>query len=122
MRLWFHFAGALLAVLGVLGLLMASPLFEVLPLNAGLNVLHLLTGCAASVAALRGIGTMRQLGKLLGFTYLAFTIAAFTFDTASVSSIMAVYERTGWLHLLVACIFLYQALFAPPPRARSTSA
>jgi Domain of unknown function (DUF4383) len=114
MRFRYFVLALLLVMLGVLGFAVGDPLFgsiEVTPLG---NALHVLAGLCTAVAATRGIGSMRMWGKILGFLFLALSIAAFAAEGTLVANALPLTDSNAWLHLALACVFLYHALLAPP--------
>ena len=114
MRVKFLILGSLLALLGVLGFLIPSPLFGLIETNAGLNIAHILSGAFAITAAFRGIGSMRMCGRILGFAYLALAIVGFAAADYDAFAYVALEGAANWLHLGVAAVFLYFALLAHP--------
>jgi hypothetical protein len=114
MRSRYLVVALLLVILGVLGFVLADPLFgkvEVTPLG---NAVHVLAGLCTAIAATRGIGSMRMWGKILGFLFLALSIAAFAADGTLIGNALPLTDSNAWLHLALACVFLYHALLAPP--------
>jgi hypothetical protein len=104
MRLRYYALAILLGLLGLLGLAGSSPLLGVFPITAVQAWVHLVSGVCSAFAASRGLGAMRQWGKILGFSYAALAVTGFVFGAG----------ETAWLHLGVALVFLYHALLAPP--------
>ena len=112
-RRYFVLAG-LLAALGLLGFAMRSPLFGVFETTALLNVVHLAAAVGTAVSALRGLGTMRLWGQIAGYVFAALAIAGFATDAASVANLLPLSAANAWFHLVMALVFLYHALLAPP--------
>lgn len=110
----FYVLSALLVVLGGLGFARPSPIagiFETTPL---LNVIHLIAGLTAGVAARRGLGTMRRCGQILGYLFAALAVAGFATDAAFVHGLLPLSAANAWFHLALTLVFLYYALLAPP--------
>jgi hypothetical protein len=114
MRSRYFVVASLLVILGVLGFTMADPLFGVFEVTPIANAIHVLAGICAALAATRGIGSMRMWGQILGFMFLALSITAFATDAAFVSNALPLTDNHAWLHLALACVFLYHAFLAPP--------
>lgn len=114
MRIPFLIVGSLLEGVAVLGFVLASPVLAVLATTPALSSVHLLSGIAATTAALRGIKAMRQTGRVLGFGYLALAILGAAVDTAWVHAILPPASATAWFHAVIAAVMLYYALLAPP--------
>lgn len=106
-------AGALL-VIGVAGLVAPNPLAGLLETTPLLNSLHCAAAVLAAAAAARGIGAMRTVGQILGFSFATLATTAFATDAGFVSGLLPLTTSNAWLHLLFALAFLYYALLAPP--------
>lgn len=100
----YYVVAGLLIVLGVVGLVVASPVFGVLSVTPAHSLFYLASGGCAALAATRGLGAMRMWGKILGFAFAVLAVAGFVMDGGTAS----------WLHLGLALLFLYHALLAPP--------
>ena len=110
----YYLVGAVLMLIGIVGFLVPSPVFGVFEVTPPLNALHVGAGGMAIGAATRGLGTMRSWGKLLGVIFVGLTIAAFALDAATVANVLPLTDSNAWFHLVVALVFLYHALLAPP--------
>jgi hypothetical protein len=104
MRLRYYLLAVVLGLLSVLGLVGSGPLASVLPVSTLHASVHLVAAACTAFAARRGLGAMRQWGKILGFSYAALAVTGWVMDGGA----------TAWLHLGVALVFLYHALLAPP--------
>jgi len=114
MRVPYLLIGSVLEGAGLLGLVLATPIFGVLATTPVLSVVHILSGTAATVAALRSIKAMRVVGRVLGFLYLALAIVGATVDVPWMQMLLPSLAATGWFHAAVAAVMLYYALLAPP--------
>jgi hypothetical protein len=112
-RRYFTIA-AVLAGMGILGFVAAGPVFGVYETTPALNVLHLLAALGTAIAATRGIGSMRTWGQLLGYVFAALAIAGFAADADLVANLLPLTHSNAWVHLVLALLFLYHALLAPP--------
>jgi hypothetical protein len=110
----FYGLAVALVLLGALGYALPSPLFGVLDLTPALNALHIMAGVIAGAAASRGLGSMRAAGRLLGFLFAALAAAAFIFDAPAMADVLPLSTNNAWMHLILALVFLYHALLAPP--------
>ena len=110
----YYVLGTVLMLVGIVGFLRPSPLFGLFEVTPPLNALHLGAGAMAIGAATRGLGTMRAWGKLLGFVFVGLTIAGFAMDAATVANVLPLTDSNAWFHLVMASVFLYHALLAPP--------
>jgi hypothetical protein len=114
MRLRYVLVAVLLAGLGLAGFVLESPLLGVFEVTPLLNVIHLAAATCAGIAAFRGIGSMRSCGKIIGAGFAGLAIAAFAMDSAAVGDTLPLTDSNAWLHLVLALVFLYHALLAPP--------
>ena len=112
-RRYYVFA-ALLAVLGLIGFAVPSPLFGVFGTTPLLNAVHLLAALGTAIAAARGLGPMRWWGQVAGYVFAALAIAGFATDGDSVANLLPLSAANAWFHLATALAFLYHALLAPP--------
>ena len=114
MAIRYYAIAAVLAAVGLLGLVLPAPLFGVFETTALLNGLHLAASVIAAIAAARGLGTMRAWGQLLGYVFAALSITAFAAGPEFVNGVLPLSSSNAWFHLVVALMFLYYALLAPP--------
>jgi hypothetical protein len=110
----FYFLSTVLIVFAVLGFVLPTPLFGVFEVTPLLNAVHLGAGVVTALAARRGLGTMRNWGRLLGYLFAALTVAAVMIDGDAVADLLPLSDANAWLHLGVTMVFLYHALLAPP--------
>jgi hypothetical protein len=114
MAIRYYVLGAVLMLVGIVGFLRPSPLLGVFEVTPPLNALHVGAGALAIGAATRGLGTMRAWGKRLGFIFAGLTIAGFAVDAATIANVLPLTDSNAWFHLVIALVFLYHALLAPP--------
>ena len=110
----FYLLASVLAVAGVLGFVMSSPMFGVFETTPLLNTIHLGAALVTFIAAARGLGTMRAWGQMLGYIFAALTIAGFATDANFVAGLLPLSDSNAWFHLALTAIYLYHALLAPP--------
>jgi NADH:ubiquinone oxidoreductase subunit K len=110
----FYLLAAVLAVIGVLGFVTASPMFGVFETTPLLNAVHLGAAVLTFIAATRGLGTMRAWGQVLGYIFAALTIAGFATDADFVANLLPLSDSNAWFHLALTLVYLYHALLAPP--------
>jgi hypothetical protein len=110
----YYVVAALLALVGGLGFVLPQPLFGVFEVTPLLNLVHLAAALLTAIAARRGLGTMRAWGQALGYLFAALAGLAFAADAPLVASTLPLSDSNAWFHLVVALIFLYHALLAPP--------
>lgn len=106
--------GILLELLGVIGFIVPSPVFGFFEVNTGLNLAHIASGTLAIWSAVRGIGSMRACGKLLGFAYLALAIIGFAAPDYDLFRYVSFGTPDNWLHLGISIAFMYFAYLSPP--------
>lgn len=114
MAIRFYLLAVVLGVLGIWGFLSGGPLLGIFDVTALLNVVHLTAAIAAATAAMRGLGTMRAVGQMLGYVFAALATAAFVMEPSSLGGVLPLSNSNAWFHLLMALVFLYHALLAPP--------
>ena len=114
MRGRYLVVGSALVIVGALGFVLSTPLFEVIAVTPVLNMVHLVCGSYAIIAAFRGLGAMRAAGKLIGSGLVALAVLAFAVDHPSMVNIVPSHDANAWFHLGVGLLFLYHALLAPP--------
>jgi Domain of unknown function (DUF4383) len=104
--------GTLLVAIGAAGFVQPSPLFGLFAVNTFHNIVHLASGALTLSAAAQGVGAMRTWGRIFGLFYVAFAILGF----AAPDVVDGIHLNTpdNLLHLVVALVFLYVALIAPP--------
>ena len=110
----FYVLAALLVGLGAAGFLDPSSRWAGVAFTPALNALHLALGLGTAIAAARGLGTMRAWGKVAGLALLALAIAALTIDSPAVARLLPLTGVNAALHGVLAIVFLYHALLAPP--------
>lgn len=105
--------GVLLAIGGVLGFFQ-NPILGLFEVNTLLNLLHVGSAIVTVAVAIKGIGTMRTWGKLVGFLYLALAITGAVVPHGDVLGVLRLNVPDNVLHAAVGLFFLYYALLAPP--------
>jgi hypothetical protein len=110
----YYALAAALAAIGILGFVLPTPMLGTFETTAALNGLHLAAAVLTAVAAARGLGTMRAWGQMLGYVFAALSIAAFAAGPELVGGLLPLSTSNAGFHLLLALIFLYHALLAPP--------
>jgi hypothetical protein len=110
----FYLLALALGIVGIWGFLSGGPLLGTFEVTALLNVLHLIAAIAAAAAAMRGLGTMRAVGRMLGYVLGALATAAFAMEPSSLGGVLPLSNSNAWFHLLMSLVFLYHALLAPP--------
>jgi hypothetical protein len=110
----YYVVAALLILVGLAGILLSNPIagvFEVTPLLDGI---HIVAGVVTALAASRGLGTMRAWGQMLGYLFAALAVAGFATDAQSAANLLPLSDSNAWFHLVLALVYLYHALLAPP--------
>jgi hypothetical protein len=112
MRTIYLVLGILLLGIGVAGFLMPSAVFGVFSIDALHNIVHIASGALTLLAAARGIGAMRSLGRLFGAVYGGLGVLGLIWP--DLFGLMHLTGADHVLHFALAAAFLYVGLLAPP--------
>lgn len=96
--------GIIFIIIGILGYFM-HPVVGLFAVNNLHNIVHVLSGIIALVAAGMGTGAARSYLVIFGLVYAAVTIAGFL-DFRLITDALMINSADNWLHLLITVIFL----------------
>jgi hypothetical protein len=103
--------GAAFLVAGLLGFIPATApngmLFGVLHVNAAHNVIHLITGAVALLAAYKGMWTSQLFFQVFGIIYGLVAVFGFVAGDRPIMGMIANNLADAWFHLIVAAASLY---------------
>jgi hypothetical protein len=103
--------GAAFLIAGLLGFIPATApngmLFGVLHVNAAHNVVHLITGVVALLAAYKGTWASHLFFQVFGIIYGLIAILGFLAGDRLLMGMIANNLADAWFHLIVAAVSLY---------------
>jgi Domain of unknown function (DUF4383) len=103
--------GAAFLIAGLLGFIPAAApdgmLFGILHVNAAHNVVHLLTGVVALLAAYSGARASQLFFQIFGVIYGLVAILGFMVGDRPLMGMIANNIADAWFHLIVAAVSLY---------------
>jgi hypothetical protein len=103
--------GAAFLIAGLLGFIPAAApngmLFGVLHVNAAHNVVHLITGAVALLAAYEGMRASQLFFQVFGIIYGLVAILGFMAGDRHIMGMIANNLADAWFHLIVAAVSLY---------------
>jgi Domain of unknown function (DUF4383) len=103
--------GAAFLIAGLLGFIPATApggmLFGILHVNAAHNVVHLLTGVVALLAAYNGARASQLFFQIFGVIYGLVAILGFMVGDRPIMGMIANNIADAWFHLIVAAVSLY---------------
>ena len=82
-------------------------LFGVLHVNAAHNVVHLITGAVALLAAYKGVRASELFFQVFGIIYGLVAILGFIAGNRLIMGMIANNLADAWFHLIVAAVSLY---------------
>lgn len=98
--------GAVLAIVGVLGFLMESPLLGYFEVDTTHNVVHLASGLIGLWCAMSGPSASKMFLVVFGVVYALVAVLGFTM-ASPLLGILHVNAADNWLHALIAVYSLY---------------
>jgi hypothetical protein len=103
--------GAAFLIAGLLGFVPATApngmLFGVLHVNAAHNVVHLITGVVALLAAYSGARASQLFFQIFGVIYALVAVLGFFAGDRPLMGMIANNLADAWFHLIVAAVSLY---------------
>jgi hypothetical protein len=116
--------GAAFLIAGLLGFIPAvapnGMLLGVLHVNAAHNVVHLITGAVALLAAYKGMRASQLFFQVFGIIYGLVAILGFMAGDRHIMGMIANNLADAWFHLIVAAVSLYLG-FARKPVHHATT-
>lgn len=110
-RLYAAVLGAVFVLVGILGFLGDTKLFGIFEVNTVHNLIHLVSGAVALLAAWRGLGYARLYARVFGAIYALVTILGLVLG-GDILGIIHVNAADNALHALIAIATLLVG-FAP---------
>ncbi len=96
--------GLVFLVVGILGFFM-NPILGLFEVNTLHNLVHLVSGAVALIAASMSTSASRSYLVVFGLVYAVVTIAGFL-NLALVNDLLQINGADNWLHLLITLVFL----------------
>ncbi len=96
--------GLVFVVVGLLGFFM-NPVLGLFEVNTLHNLVHLVSGVVALIAASMSVSASRSYLVIFGIVYAIVTIAGFL-SFAPVTDLLVINSADNWLHLLITVVFL----------------
>ncbi len=103
--------GAVLAIIGLLGFFMDSPLFGLFEVDQLHNIIHVASGVVGLLAAAMGFSASRAFLVIFGLVYGAVAVVGFV-QGDTVLNLMDVNGADNWLHIGIAAACLIVGLGA----------
>lgn len=101
----YYVLGAVLVLVGLVGFV-NNPVLGMFEVNALHNIVHIVSGVLLLWAAMKDMGMMSLMGKVLGVVYLLVTILGFAMN-GDILGLMMVNMADNVLHLALAAVLLY---------------
>jgi hypothetical protein len=108
--------GVVFLLIGILGFVPAvapnEMLLNIFHVNAAHNAVHLLTGIAALLCGMAGVGASKTFFKIFGVVYGLVAVLGFVVGDGMLLGLISNNAATTWLHVAIAVVSLIIG-FAP---------